>query len=270
MYTKPDNRIKVALIGCGNVAWHICAHLCRQKKIRLHVYNHRHSPSLESLRHEFNCQVFPDLGHIETDADYYILAVSDSKISETARKIKPHKVNALLVHTSGSVDLDSLGERVHATAVLYPLQSFTRLNHTNWNEVPVILEADNKTSLNAAKTLAALFSKHIFSASHKERLHLHLAAVLVNNFTNALFAAAYDVLGNKKKNFTLLMPLIANTVSKLDTMIPAQAQTGPAKRNDRNVMKKHLKMLKDDKDLSKIYVMMSELIKTQQTKHAKL
>lgn len=270
MLAKPDNRIKVVLVGCGNVAWHISSYLCKHKKIRLHIYNHRHSPALENLRHELNCTIFPSLDSIESDADYYIIAVSDSQISKTAKKIKPKKAGALLVHTSGSVDLESLGQRVHNTAVLYPLQTFTRQDRPDWNSIPIIIEAATKDSLASARMLASLFSKKIITASYKERLRIHLAAVLVNNFTNSLFVAASDLLGNKKENFSLLMPLIERTFLKLRTLSPAQAQTGPAKRNDKPVMKKHLKMLDGNKELEKVYKMMSRLIISQQKKHAKL
>ena len=92
---------------------------------------------------------------------------------------------------------------------------------------------------------------------------MHLAAVLVNNFTNAMYTAA-DGLLSDKLDFKLLLPLIQRTTAKLDTMSPARAQTGPAKRGDKNVMKKHLLQLKTQPELQKIYKEMSRLIKKQQ------
>ena len=99
-----------------------------------------------------------------------------------------------------------------------------------------------------------------------ERLKLHLAAVLVNNFTNALYAEADKFVSkkikNKNINFKLFLPIIDQTVLKLKNMTPAAAQTGPAKRRDEKVMKQHLKILKNNK-LKEVYKQLSALINKQ-------
>jgi predicted short-subunit dehydrogenase-like oxidoreductase (DUF2520 family) len=97
---------------------------------------------------------------------------------------------------------------------------------------------------------------------------LHLAAVLVNNFTNALFVAAGDLISKKSgnKQLKILLPLIKQTVFKVESIDPREAQTGPAKRNDNSVMKKHLKLLSDNTDLQNIYKQLSHLVVKQQTK----
>jgi hypothetical protein len=45
---------------------------------------------------------------------------------------------------------------------------------------------------------------------------------------------------------------------------PKNAQTGPAMRNDKLVMKKHLNLIKNEKQLTKVYKTLSDLIVTQQ------
>lgn len=47
---------------------------------------------------------------------------------------------------------------------------------------------------------------------------------------------------------------------------PEEAQTGPAKRGDESIMNMHKSMLKGDKDLLKIYTILSEGIKEMQNK----
>ena len=104
------------------------------------------------------------------------------------------------------------------------------------------------------------------------RLKMHLAAVLVNNFTNSLYVASMDVIGKHmggKGHISLLLPLIKQTVDKLDKLDPHEAQTGPAKRGDKHVMKKHLTLLSKQSEMKKIYKQMSKLIvKQQENKHA--
>src|SRR5690606_35878968 len=110
---------------------------------------------------------------------------------------------------------------------------------------------------------AAMLGGHVRQVTFEERLRLHLAAVLVNNFTNSLFVAAWQVLQNNADQFQMLLPLIRTTIDKLDSMPPIKAQTGPAKRGDRVTMKKHLHLLEEHESIHKLYKLMSKLIVTQ-------
>ena len=104
---------------------------------------------------------------------------------------------------------------------------------------------------------------------YKERLKLHLAAVLVNNFTNTLYAAASALVDEKetgKESLTILLPLIKQTTRKLEKLSPLAAQTGPAKRKDEVVIKKHIGLLAEHPDLKKLYKQLSKLIVHQQEK----
>jgi hypothetical protein len=50
------------------------------------------------------------------------------------------------------------------------------------------------------------------------------------------------------------------TSMKMNDLLPQKAQTGPAVRNDVNVINKHLSMLEDAPDIYDIYKQMSESI----------
>jgi predicted short-subunit dehydrogenase-like oxidoreductase (DUF2520 family) len=106
----------------------------------------------------------------------------------------------------------------------------------------------------------------IHEVNSERRLQLHLAAVLVNNFTNALYAAADEHLkaAGFKKDFDLLKPIMQSSIDKVQTLSPIDAQTGPAKRKDKTTMNKHLALLKQEKQLKKVYKELSKLIRTQQ------
>src|SRR5690606_27140655 len=95
---------------------------------------------------------------------------------------------------------------------------------------------------------------------------LHLSAVLVNNFVNALFVEANHLLADEsgQRKFDLLLPLARQTVEKVKNMDPRAAQTGPAKRGDKKIIRKHLRLLKENSDLRKIYKQLSSLIVSQQ------
>ena len=93
-----------------------------------------------------------------------------------------------------------------------------------------------------------------------------LAAVFANNFPNYLYQVAGKLLEDKGLSFAMLRPLIFETAHKVMLLNPEEAQTGPAKRGDESIMNMHKNMLKNDKDLLKIYTILSEGIKGTQDK----
>ena len=81
--------------------------------------------------------------------------------------------------------------------------------------------------------LVNFFGANCLHINSDQRRQLHLAAVLVNNFPNYLYAQAEVLCIEKGLSFELLKPLLFETVSKLDQLSPIDAQTGPAVRNDK-------------------------------------
>ncbi len=262
---QSQGKHKIVIIGCGNVAWHLAKQLSSFKKYDIFIYNHKANSLLNDFKTKLKCKTETSLSKIIPDAEFYFICVLDKFISSVSKKIKAKA--GCVMHTSGSVKLDELGNRANA-GVFYPLQTFSKSAEIDWKETPIIIEAKNVNAKNKISVLAKLFSKQVLELNYKERLKLHLAAVMVNNFTNALFVAANDLISDNSKNkkLQLLLPLIKQTVYKLENMEPVAAQTGPAKRNDTEVMKKHLKLLSENKEMQKIYKQLSDLILKQQNK----
>ena len=130
----------------------------------------------------------------------------------------------------------------------------------------MLIETNTKSALNTLKQLASTVSKTVKVVDSKNRLRIHLAAVFACNFTNAMYVSAYELIENNlsRKDTQLLLPIMQHSFQKLQTVQPKKAQTGPAMRNDKLVMKKHLEILKDDKQLSHVYAVLSDLIMRQQ------
>lgn len=251
----------VVLIGCGNVAWHLAIKFHQLKNYSVTVYNHRANPSLNEFK-KLGSTIRISLRAIQKDADYYFICVPDKHIMNVADKIKVTNPHAIVIHTSGSASINDLVHTGKRTGVFYPLQTFSKNDDINWKDVPVFIESDNKDVLKVLKSLAELFSDKVVVTNYESRQKMHLAAVLVNNFTNSLVISAASLV---KGNISILLPLIRQTVKKLSYMSPQHAQTGPAKRGDKVVIKKHIKMLNEEKELKKIYKLMSKLIAKQQS-----
>ncbi|MBU2045140.1 MAG: DUF2520 domain-containing protein, partial [Bacteroidetes bacterium] len=61
-------------------------------------------------------------------------------------------------------------------------------------------------------------------------------------------------------DFDLLRPLIQETADKAMLNQPKDVQTGPAKRNDLQIMQKHLKLLENEPQLKDLYQSISQYI----------
>lgn len=267
---KPLN---IIIIGTGNVAQHLAQSFSAVKSINLQqIFNHRLSKESKAFAKQYHCELVTDYKKINTQADIYIIAVKDDAIKEVAKNLKLLKLKGLVVHTSGSVDVKALQNVSTQIGVYYPLQTFYPKANIDWTTTPILLEANTTIASRKLKQLASSISKTVKIANSEERLRLHLAAVFACNFTNAMYVAAYDLIEKslQKKDTQLLMPIMQHSFNKLMVVHPKQAQTGPAKRNDKTVMTKHLALLKNNKDLTIIYKLLSQLISTQQNSNGKL
>ena len=134
----------------------------------------------------------------------------------------------------------------------------------SFSSLPLLIEANNTSSLQQLKTISLSLSKHVQEIDSAHRLKIHVAATMVNNFTNYLFSLSYDFLSKEKSNaFHLLMPLIKQTAKKIKTNKPSAGQTGPAKRGDEKTIKKHLQLLEKYPEQKQVYELFTKLIKKQ-------
>jgi predicted short-subunit dehydrogenase-like oxidoreductase (DUF2520 family) len=259
----PSKR-KIAIIGCGNMAWHIAKHL--NKSCDLYVYNHKSNPALSEFKTKFKAHTSVSLKKIIPNADAYFVCVNDASISSVLKTMSYLPVNSSVLITSGSFDLTEVKTKLKNISIFYPLQTFSKNDKVKWKETPIILELKSQVAFLRAKNICGLFSKHIIQLDRQQRLKLHLAAVLANNFTNSLFVEAEKIVRSAKKDLdiSVLLPLIKQGTRKLKTLSPKKAQTGPAKRNDKLVMQQHLDLLKNNKELKQVYNLLSDLIAKQQ------
>jgi predicted short-subunit dehydrogenase-like oxidoreductase (DUF2520 family) len=260
--------LQIVIIGAGNLAQHIAASFHSKAQVEVvQIFNHRKTGAAATFAKQHQQQLTTNYKNITTQADVYFICVKDDAIGDVVKNLIPLHLKGLVVHTSGSTDADILKKVSPRTGVYYPLQAFTKNAPINWQTTPLLIEGNTKSAVTTLNSLAALVSDTVKQCSTEKRLQLHLAAVFASNFTNALYASAFDLVENSlsKKDTELLKPIMQQSFNKLQTLSPKQAQTGPAMRNDKVVMKKHLQLLKTNKELSAIYKLLSQLIIKQQS-----
>jgi predicted short-subunit dehydrogenase-like oxidoreductase (DUF2520 family) len=176
------------------------------------------------------------------------LCVNDDNIAQVAQSL--HQPSAIVAHVAGSVSLSALDGCKNA-GVFYPLQTLSDKGATQF---PILIESKDETIVNRLEELATACDLVPYSMSSDERLKLHLAAVMTNNFTHHLLSSIKEYLSEHKLDATLLEALLQKTVGLFTIGKNGfDLQTGPAKRNDMNTIDKHMQMLEENPELKELY-----------------
>jgi predicted short-subunit dehydrogenase-like oxidoreductase (DUF2520 family) len=258
--------MKVTLIGAGNVAWHLGSKLFESGCEIVQVFSRNLSKARE-LAELLNANFTDNLDEITTEAALYLLAIHDDAIGSVARQLLTRGFSdKLFAHTSGATPMNvfSDDEKNRWTAlrfgVLYPLQTFSRKRAADFSQIPFCIDANNKEDRERLTVLARQLSPHVYLVNDEQRAVLHVAAVFVNNFSNHLFHVGHEILAKHDLPFALLLPLIWETVAKLDDGTPFDMQTGPARRNDFSTIQRHLAMLKSEPHYQELYQLITQSI----------
>jgi len=248
--------MKISFIGSGNVAT-VLGRLLKQKNFIINEVVSRDKTHALHLAKELDAIAIDDIKALSKNSDVYIIAVNDDAIEAVSNQLNTSE--KIVVHTCGSASINLLRNASKNFGVLYPLQSL-RKEISYLSAIPFLIDASNNYSKNVIIALAEAISDNIKEANDEQRMQYHLAAIVVSNFTNHLFALAQEYCIANKIEFSLLLPLIEEVINRLKSFKPAEMQTGPAIRGDISTIQKHLSLLKDFPQLKNIYEVMSESI----------
>jgi len=250
------------ILGCGNVAAHLVPAFL-QAGVPVARIVGIHEPSARALGEKWGVPWSLVEDPLPEEGDIIISALRDGGAAGYWNRMKIG--SRMLVHTAGSLPLAAAAPFASRCGVLYLLQSISRNRALDFKKIPVLIEGNSPEALETVRGLAEKLSPNVYEMDSVQRASLHLAAVFANNFTNAACCAAAKLAQARQVPFELLLPLIDETAAKLHAMTPLEAQTGPARRWDENVMKKQLDSLADTPDLQELYRSMSLFIHKEQT-----
>jgi predicted short-subunit dehydrogenase-like oxidoreductase (DUF2520 family) len=232
--------MNIIIIGQGNVATNL-DYAFRKKGIVCQMVSSREG--LDSL----------------PAANVYIYAVKDEALAAVVAQVKG-KERAMHLHTSGTMPISVFGDDKPHAGIFYPFQTFSKARVIeDFSTVPVFFEARGIDDISAVYSLALTITSHVYEATQHDRERLHVAGVYACNFTNLMYTMAAELLQNTHIPFSALLPLIDETAAKIHTLAPRDAQTGPARRGDENVMAHHLALLDEEK--RQLYRLLSDAIR---------
>lgn len=237
---------KLSIVGLGNVGSHLFDAFTQENIEITHVVS-RSEPSKNTLTKTEWIQNLKEL----PSGQLVIVCVPDDLIASVVSEIP---ADCPIAYTSGSISLSNLPER-DELGVFYPLQTFTKGNPINIFEVPFFIEARSTTFASKLFDLAWTVSRNVNYASSTDRKKMHLAAVFINNFTNHLAHISKQYLDNEDLDFDHLKPLLKETARKLETQDPISIQTGPARRNDKEIIQEQMDALENpiQKELYRLF-----------------
>jgi predicted short-subunit dehydrogenase-like oxidoreductase (DUF2520 family) len=249
--------MRVSLIGSGNLATQLGIALYEKGHQIVQVWSRTAENAVE-LAVLLNCQYTNEISLINADSDIYIISVTDNAIEPVLSG--RFWGNKLVVHTSGSTPMELLSPYCENFGVFYPFQTFSKAKNVDFDRIPVCLEANTSQNLEILRDLAQSISNNIQLINSDQRQQIHIAAVFACNFVNHFYSIGEGLLREKGIGFDILKPLILETAAKIVDHSPESVQTGPAIRNDKEIINKHLTLLRNQPDLQTLYQQISDRI----------
>ena len=256
--------MKIALVGAGRVATNLAPALQQSGAEVVEVWSKSRS-SAEALADRIGCKArWAALDGLTCEADLYVIAVKDAVLTDVISQLHVGREDALMVHTAGSMPLSVFADAGHRRGgVFYPMQTFSKERAVDFSQVHFFVEAALESDVALLTSLASSLTgdeQLVHRSTSAMRRRLHLAAVFACNFVNHCCTLSDELLAESGLDFSVMLPLLDETVAKLHELPPAAAQTGPAVRRDENVMGMQKAMLADRPDLQRIYSLLSESI----------
>lgn len=243
--------MRIVIIGSGNIAHFFTPRLLESGHDIIQIF----SPNLENAKLLAEANAIENYTNktveIVSYADAYILAVRDDALHSLNETLSFE--DKIVIHCAGAVPLEAISNISRNMAVIWTLYSVRKNNLPVSNEIPLIVEAATEEAMQVAVLLANAISGRVLATDFKQRQLLHLNAVLVNNFTNHLLTIAQKLSEENQLPFDILQPIIEQTFSQIQNVLPSESQTGPAIRKDEVTMQKHLALMESHAEWQQIY-----------------
>lgn len=273
------NSTPIVILGFGNLGYHLLklfwengfrniSIVSNQPLIGEHITWHYNLDNTEfesdfSIKLGEDISVYPrsnltDNSYVFSDEAIVFLCVNDDQIGDSLKYLENFDSQRVIL-SGGFQFVD--GTIPSKVSVVYPLYSFVKSMDIDWKVVPIFVESPSQT---VVEILRDLHLEQITYLNSEQRNLLHVAAVFANNFTNAIFIAAQEVLQlSPELKMEFLLPIIQQTIDKLKLNNALDIQTGPAKRGDLQTIKRHEHLLNGLASEQKLYLAVTEYIRSK-------
>ena len=247
----------ISVVGSGNVATHLALALRGAGHSIVQVFSREYDHA-SLLASRVGAQPVDKIAMLRPGVDFFILAVSDDALYDLGLDL--NFPDSIVLHTSGATPAEVLNRVSRSFGVVWSPQSFVRDIAMDYRNLPLCIEGCNERVADEIEKLFASFSDCVYRLDFSQRRWAHLAAVMVNNFGNAINAIAQQTLLSHGIEPDMLRPLAEQTLRKWDYGDLRSQQTGPAVRHDEKTLNIHRRLLADQPRLLEMYNILTKLI----------
>jgi predicted short-subunit dehydrogenase-like oxidoreductase (DUF2520 family) len=249
--------MRIGLIGCGRVGVTIFSILQKYHRL-VGVYDTNKKREKTATR-LLGIRKNPAYVELITQCQVLFIATPDDAIIKAYRKMYDHLCGTKYVfHFSGIHPAEVLPRKrgIHRASA-HPFATFPDVPVcTGKRHFLLSIQGDPQ----AIKKARFIFSPKYFTLKKlkgKDKIRYHLIGVFSSNLIVGLIAAIRDIAGKtgwgEKEIRQFVFPIIAQTLRNIEHYGVDKTLSGPLQRGDVVTIEKHLKTLKKDKGLLKIY-----------------
>lgn len=241
--------MELVLIGTGHVA-HVLGKEWKAKGHRITQVWGRNPERTAALASLLDARPVVALHTLSVTADAYIIAVADVAVAAVAAALPP--VQGLVLHTAGTVPLNTLAAPGRQYGVIWPIKMI-RKSMDRLGVCTVVVDGNTPETLARVTVLARELSAQVTGAGDEQRAKMHLMAAMVSNFTNHLYDLANQYGTAENIDLRLFQPLIEATAAGIAAQQPADQQAGPAFRGNYDTLERHRALLQSYPELLRVY-----------------
>lgn len=256
---------RFSVIGAGSLGTHFMASLVKKDYRLNYIYK-----KVKFENHPFASAVTGDIGKMVQRSDFIIISTQESKIREAAEftAISSRPAGKIFFHTSNSLTSDellSLKKKGAYTASFSPLQTFAGFDGDPSTDlfkgIYFLLEGDEE-AVKRAEEIAGDLNARVIPVAKNEKIYFHIAAVCASNFLISILKLSESQLKKvgPAYNINVLLPLIKQTLENVASRGVEASLTGPFKRKESAIIRKHLELLEKAPDEAALYKALTEFL----------
>ncbi len=194
------------------------------------------------------------------------LCVPDREIADVGRKLAASGMKGkqwkgkIVFHSSGALasdELNGLRKKGAAVASVHPLMTFVSGSIPSLRGVPFAVEGDG-AAVRLARQVVKALGGTVFTLRKKDKAAYHAWATFCSPLLIAALVTAEQV--GRTAGFSVqearrkMLPIVQQTIANYAMLGPAAAFSGPIVRGDANVVRQHLRVLRNVPAAKETYV----------------
>lgn len=250
---------EIAVIGAGRISYSL-VNAVLKSGFKVSLIISKHITSAKKLAVKFKIKNYSsDLSFLSQDIKIFFLAVPDSQISLVAKKISKLRLdfkNSMFIHLSGAEDisaLNNLKKKGAHIASFHIMQTFPERKIINLKGSYAAIETNDKKAESFLLKLAKKLGLRPFKINSHKKIAYHIAGVYSSNFLVANQYYIEKLFGETKSGMDykkVFAPINETTLKNIEENGILNAISGPVVRGDIETIRKHIALLKKQKELS--------------------